>query len=65
MKWSLKEEICPVGITLSVRVDEIDIIMSNVPPAVREWYESLPEKTLSDELFYLSEIVKGLEEAKR
>jgi hypothetical protein len=65
MKWSFEEVSHPRGISLSLRVDEIDIVRSNVPPAIREWYESLPEKKLSDELFYLSEIVKGLEEAKR
>lgn len=60
MKWEYTESLLYQRV-LTIRVNEIDLLRSEVPKAVRQWYESLPEKKLSDELFYLSEIAKGLE----
>lgn len=60
MKWEYTESPLHQRV-LTIRVNEIDLPRSEVPKAVRQWYESRPEKKLSDELFYLSEIAKGLE----
>lgn len=48
-------------ITASVEIDDIDLVVSEIPRAVREWYDSLEERKMSDEIFYLSEIIKWLE----
>lgn len=48
-------------ITAHIEIEDIDLIVSKIPRAVSEWYDSLKDRKMSDELFYLSEIVKGLE----
>ena len=59
MKWQLVEDI-PYQTTLTVTINELDLVQSQILKSIRNWYETQKDHKISDELFYLSEIAKGL-----
>ncbi|MDD1742986.1 MAG: hypothetical protein LUQ47_06600 [Methanotrichaceae archaeon] len=61
MKIDVYKDILVHDISVSIVPTEADFARSKISRAIREWYRDPACKhTASDEVFYLSEIIKGL-----